>query len=98
MPVDGDNSISQKIADQSPCKTARLAGFLYFVYIITSFIANYFGQFVSVDASTTLNNIIAHESLFRIGFVISLFSVVFFLLAAWALYLIFAQIHAISIY
>jgi hypothetical protein len=30
----------------------------------------------------------AHESLFRIGFVISLFSVVFFLLAAWYLYVL----------
>ena len=74
MPVDGDNSISQKIADLSPRKTARLAGFLYFMYFVTSIIANYFGHFVFVDAPATLNNIIAHESLFRIGFVISLFS------------------------
>jgi hypothetical protein len=63
------------------------------MYIITSFIANYFGQFVYVDASTTLNNIIAHESLFRIGFVISLFSVVFFLLAAWALYVLLKPVN-----
>ena len=79
-------------------KTARIAGFLYFMYFVTSIIGNEFGRFVSVDAPATVNHIMAHESLFRIGFVISLFSVVFFLLAAWALYLIFAQIHAISIY
>jgi len=69
-------------------KTARIAGFLYFMYIVTSFIANMFGRFVSVDAPVTVNHILAHESQFRIGFVISLFSVVFFLLAAWYLYVL----------
>ncbi len=56
-------------------KTARMAGFLYFMCIVTSFIANMFGRFVSVDAPVTVNHILAHESQFRIGFVISLFSV-----------------------
>jgi hypothetical protein len=96
MPIEGENSISQKtnrIADQSPRKTARIAGFLYFIYIVTSIIGNEFGRFVSVDAPATVNNIMAHESLFRIGFVISLFSVVFFLLAAWALYVLLKPVN-----
>ncbi len=37
--------------------------------------------------------IIALESLFRIGLVISLFSVVFFLLAAWALYVLLKPVN-----
>ena len=69
-------------------KTARIAGFLYFMYIVTSVIANMFGRFVFVDAQVTVNHITAHESLFRIGFVISLFSYGLFLLAAWALYVL----------
>jgi hypothetical protein len=69
-------------------KTARIAGFLYFMFIVTSFIANWFGRFVSVDAPVTVNHILAHESQFRIGFVISLFSYVLFLLAAWYLYVL----------
>ena len=69
-------------------KTARIAGFLYFMYIVTSFIANMFGRFVFVDALVTVNTIMAHESQFRIGFVISLFSYVLFLLAAWYLYVL----------
>jgi len=69
-------------------RAARIAGFLYFMYIVTSFIANRFGRFVSVDASVTVNHIMAHESQFRIGFVISLFSYVLFLLAAWYLYVL----------
>jgi hypothetical protein len=69
-------------------RAARIAGFLYFMYIVTSFIANWFGRFVSVDAPVTVNHIMAHESQFRIGFVISLFSYVLFLLAAWYLYVL----------
>jgi hypothetical protein len=93
VPTEGENSISQKIADLSPRKIARLAGFLYIMYFITSLIANYFGNFVFVDAPATLNTIIANESLFRVGFVISLFSVVFLLLAAWALYVLLKPVN-----
>ena len=74
-------------------KTARIAGFLYFVYFVTSVIAEQFGRFVFVDAPATVSNIMAHDSLFRIGFVISLFSVVFFLLAAWYLYLLLKPVN-----
>jgi hypothetical protein len=52
-----------------------------------------FGRFVSVDAPVTINQILTHASQFRIGFVISLFSVVFFLLAAWALYVLLKPIN-----
>ena len=46
-----------------------------------------------MDAPVTVNNIMAHESLFRTGFVISLFSVVLFLLAAWALYVLLKPVN-----
>jgi hypothetical protein len=72
---------------------AKLAGLFYLIYIVTSIIANLFGQFVFADASTTVNQIMDHESSFRIGFVISLLSFVFFLLAAWALYLLLKPVN-----
>ena len=74
-------------------KTARIAGFLYFMYFATSIIGNVFGRFVFVDAPATVNHIMAYESLFRIGFVISLFSVVLFLLAAWSLYVLLKPVN-----
>jgi hypothetical protein len=74
-------------------KTARMAGFHYFMYFLTSIIANMFGRFIFVDAQVTVNHIIAHQSQFRIGFVISLFSVVFFLLAAWYLYVLLKPVN-----
>jgi hypothetical protein len=70
-----------------------MAGLLYFMYFVTSIIANMFGRFVFVDAPVTVNNIMAHESQFRIGFVISLFSVVLFLLAAWYLYVLLKPVN-----
>jgi hypothetical protein len=74
-------------------KTARIAGFLYFMYIVTSFIANWFGRFVYVDASVTINQVLTHAAQFRIGFVIGLLSVVFFLFAAWALYVLLKPVN-----
>jgi hypothetical protein len=74
-------------------KTARMAGFHYFMYFVTSVIANMFGRFIFVDAPVTVNQVMAHESQFRIGFVISLFSVVFLLLAAWYLYVLLKLVN-----
>jgi hypothetical protein len=73
--------------------TARIAGLFYFMYVIASIIADLFGHFVFADASATVNNIMAHESLFRIGVVISLFSYVLFLLAAWYLYVLLKPVN-----
>ena len=74
-------------------KTARIAGLLYCMYIVTSIIADVFGHFVFADAAATVNNITAHEPLFRIGLVISLFSYMLFLLAAWALYVLLKPVN-----
>jgi hypothetical protein len=67
-------------------KIARTAGLFYLVYVITSIVANLFGKFVFVEAPVTVNHIMTYALQFRIGFVINLFSVVFFVVAAWALY------------
>jgi len=93
VPIEGENSIHQKIADLSPRKIAKLAGFFYIMFIATSVIADQFGHFVFADAPGTVNQIIAFESLFRIGLVISLFSYVLFLLAAWALYVLLKPVN-----
>ncbi len=77
----------------STSKIARTTGLLYLLYMITSFIANLFGKFVFVEAPVTVNHIMTHALQFRIGFVINLFSVVFFLLAAWALYVLLKPVN-----
>jgi hypothetical protein len=77
----------------STSKIARTVGLLYLLYVITSFIANLFGKFVFVEAPVTVNHIMTHVFQFRIGFVINLFSVVFFLLAAWGLYVLLKPVN-----
>ena len=67
-------------------KVARTAGLFYLFYMISSFVANLFGKFVFVEAPATVDHILTHAVQFRIGFVINLFSVVLFTMAAWALY------------
>ena len=74
-------------------KIARTAGLFYLLYVVTSFIANLFGKFVFVEASVTIDHILTHATQFRIGFVINLFSVVLFLLAAWALYVLLKPVN-----
>ncbi len=77
----------------SVTKIARAAGVIFLLYIITSFIANLFGKFVFVEAPVTINHILTHAAQFRIGFVINLFSVAFFFIAAWALYVLLKPVN-----
>jgi hypothetical protein len=77
----------------SVTKVARTAGLFYLLYVVTSVIANLFGKFVFVEAQVTVEHILTHANQFRIGFVINLFSVVLFLLAAWALYVLLKPVN-----
>ena len=87
--------MADRIADQSPRKTARMAGLFYLIFILTTVLATYIrGRFiVSGDAAATANNIMGSELFFRIGFVTELVSAVFFVLAAWALYVLLKPVN-----
>lgn len=86
---------TNRIAEQSPRKTARMAGLFYLIFILTTVLATYVrSQFiVSGDAATTASNILASQGLFRVGFVTELVSAVFFLLAAWSLYVLLKPVN-----
>ena len=77
-------------------KTARMAGSLYFIYIVFHVFANVIGRsklIVFGDAAATAQNIMASEWQFRIGFVSDLISAVLFLLTAWALYVLLKPVN-----
>jgi len=77
-------------------KTARMAGFLYLIYIVTTIVADVLGRsplIVFGDAAATARNIMASEWQFRIGITGDLVSAVFFLLAAWALYALLKSVN-----
>ena len=61
---------------------ARVAGVLYLIYIILTASSTFMPQ-----------NIITQEGLFRIRNAMELFSMAFFLSAAWALYVLLKPVH-----
>ena len=77
-------------------RTARMAGFLYLAHFVTFFFADngvHSTAVGAVDVAATARNIGASEWLFRIGFVNYLLTAVFFLLAAWALYVLLKPVN-----
>jgi len=77
-------------------KTARMAGFLYLAYFATFFLADNGVHSTAVgseDAAAIADNIMASEWLFRIGFASFLLAAVFFLLSAWALYVLLRSVN-----
>jgi hypothetical protein len=77
-------------------KTARMAGFLYLAYFIAFFLADNGVHYTAVgseDLAVIAHNIMTSERLFRIGFVSFLLAAVFFLLSAWALYVLLKPVN-----
>jgi len=77
-------------------KTARMAGFLYLIYMVISIFADVLGRsklIVLGDAVTTAGNLITSAWQFRIGFVSDLVAAVLFLLTAWALYVLLKPVN-----
>ena len=76
-------------------KTARLAGFLYLIYMVTHIISDVWrGSFiVRGDAAGTVSNIMAHEGVFTVTIVGDLLAAALFFLAAWALYVLLKPVN-----
>jgi hypothetical protein len=76
-------------------KTARMAGFLYFMYIVTHIISDVCRDSFTVlgDAAATVSNIMAHEGLFTVTTVGDLLAAALFFLAAWALYVLLKPVN-----
>jgi hypothetical protein len=72
-----------------------MAGFFYLMFIITFVFASYIRSRLIVfgDSVTTANNILSSQSLFRVGFMSELLSAMFFVLAAWALYVLLKPVN-----
>jgi len=87
--------MTNRIADISQRKAARVAGFLYLCVWVFALIPGFIRSSLVVpgDAATTANNIMASEMLFRIGFVIDLIHQACLLLLAWVLYVLFKPVN-----
>jgi hypothetical protein len=77
-------------------KSARMAGWLYLIYMVFHISADVIGRsrlIVFGDAATTARNIAASAWQFRVGLVSDLVAAVLFLLAAWALYALLKPVN-----
>lgn len=77
-------------------KAAQFAGIGYLIIIITGIGANFFvleNLVVQGNADATANNILANETLFRIGIFSFIVMVIADLLVAWALYIFFKPVN-----
>jgi len=72
-----------------------MAGLFYLIFVLTTVLASYIrgSLIVSGDAIATANNIVSSQGLFRVGFVTELVSAVFFVLAAWTLYILLKPVN-----
>lgn len=76
-------------------KTARIAGAMYLIFIVTLVFSSVVRSNLIVfgDAAATATNIRASEWQFRIGFMSELISSVFFVLSAWFLYTLLKPVN-----
>ena len=82
------NSMSQR-------KVARMAGLLYLAYIVIFAVSSVIqGRPIAWgNTAATASNIVAAQGLFRLGVVMELIAALLFLLAAWALFVLFKPVN-----
>jgi hypothetical protein len=76
--------------------SARIAGLLYLAHFVAFFLADNGVHYTAVgpiDAAATANNIMASEWQFRTGYMSYILAALFFLLAAWALYVLMKPVN-----
>lgn len=81
--------MTDRIVDMSPRKAALVAGFGYLIILVFGLLANFVlleNLIVRGDAAKTATNIMASESLFRMGIASWLIVLAFDAVVAWALY------------
>ena len=84
----------ERIAEASLRPRARITGVVYLLYFLTAIIGEFFlrGLVVDGDAAATANNILAHESLFRLGLATGLISTAFYVAVTALFYDLFKAV------
>ena len=85
----------EKIAETSSRPRARTTGVVYLLFFLTAISADLFirGLVVSSDAAITANNILVHQSLFRLHFAGGLMSTAFYIALTALFYGLFKPVN-----
>ena len=74
-------------------KSAKIAGVFYLVFIVFSVLADQFASFAQGTSVQILERIALSQELFTLGLVFNILSGLFFLLTAWALFVLLKDIN-----
>ena len=87
--------MAKSLAEASARPRARITGIVYLLYFLTVMSAEFLvkGLVVSGDAAATANNILAHESLFRVGFAINLIATALYIAVTVLFYELFKPVN-----
>jgi hypothetical protein len=88
--------MTKQITDITLPNVARIAGVGYLIIFFSGIYANFFvleNLIVPGDAVATANNLAANEMLFRFGMLSFVIMVIFDLVLAWALYVLFRPVN-----
>ena len=83
------------ISAASPRFTARMAGLFYLLYVVVAGLARFArrGMIVAGDASGTVTSIMAHQSMYQLGFACDLISVVCYVVVVVLFYQLFKPVN-----
>jgi hypothetical protein len=87
--------MKQRVAEASPRPRARITGVVYLLYFLTAVLGEFFlkGLVVDGNAAATANNILAHQSLFRLGLATSLIATACYIAVTALFYDLFKPVN-----
>lgn len=86
--------MTKRIAEASPSPSARITGVVYLFYFVTAVLGNFFlkGLVVDGDAAATANNLLAHQSLCRLGLATGLIATACYVAVTAFFYVLFKPV------
>ncbi len=86
---------TKSIVVPAPLPPVRITSVVYLLYFLTVMSAEFFmkGLLVSGDAAATANNILAHQSLFRVGFAVNLIATALYIAVTALFYELFKPVN-----
>jgi len=88
-------AVMEPISGASPCPGARITGVLYLLYFLTAILGELFlkGIVVDGDATATATNLLAHQSLFRLGLATGLIATALYIAVTALFYGLFKPVN-----
>ncbi len=86
--------MTKRIVDTAPSPSARITGVVYLLYFVTAILGDFFlkGLVVDGDAAATANNLLAHQSLFRLGLATGLTATACYIAVTALFYVLFKPV------